>query len=332
VSIKRRDFITLLGGAAAWPLAARAQRPAVPVRRVGALIGWSESDPELRSYFAVFVEELARLGWADGGNVRIEHRWTNAQFDRITPLAKEIIELRPDAILSVTTPVTAALQRETSAIPIVFAVVSDPVGAGIIATLARPGGNITGFINTEESMGGKWLSLLKEIAPSIKRVAIMFNPDTAPGGGNYYLASFERAAQALAVEPISARVHSDAEIEAEIASLGRERAGLVIMTDSYTGVHRGTIISSAARHSVPTIMEAQDGARSGGLMSYGSDLRDLFRGAAGYTDRVLRGMKPQDLPVQLPTRLNLTINLKTARALGLTVPPTLLAIADEVIE
>ena len=257
--IQRREFITLLGGAAAtWPLAARAQRPAVPVRRVGALLGWSESDAELRSYFAVFIDELARLGWADGGNAHIEHRWTNAQLDRITPLAKEIIELRPDAILSVTTPVTAALQRETSTIPIVFAVVSDPVGAGIIATLQRPGGNITGFINTEESMGGKWLTLLKEIAPSINRVAIMFNPDTAPGAGNYYLASFERAAQASAVEPILARVHSDAEIEAEIASLGRERAGLVVMTDSYVSTHRGTIISLAARHGVPTIMEYQD--------------------------------------------------------------------------
>ena len=247
--------------------------------------------------------------------------------------AKELVELRPDVILAGTTPVTAALQRETSTIPIVFVLVSDPVGAGFVAGLPRPGGNITGFTNIEAAFGGKWLEMLKEIAPRVRRVAIMFNPDTAPGGGAYFLDPFEAAARSLAVEPITSRVRSDAEIEAVIASLGREQAGLVIMANSFMQVHQGTVISLAARNNVPAIgADLPIFAREGGLISYGSNFSDIFRRAAPYVDRILRGANPGDLPVQAPTKYELVINLKTAKALGLDVPLSLQQRADEVIE
>jgi putative ABC transport system substrate-binding protein len=237
--MKRREFITLLGGAAAWPMTARAQQPGA-MRRIGVLMGWSESDPEMRSRIDVLVQGLAQLGWVDGRNMRIEVRWTNGDSERAGVLAKDLVQLlQPDVILAGSTPATAALQRETRTIPIVFAVVSDPVGAGFVASLPRPGGNITGFINIEAAMGGKWLELLKEVVPRLRRVAIMFNPDTAPGGGSYFLGPFEAAARSLAVEPVAARVHSDAEIEAAITALGREQAGLVVMTDSFMSIHRG---------------------------------------------------------------------------------------------
>jgi putative tryptophan/tyrosine transport system substrate-binding protein len=227
------------------------------------------------------------------------------------------------------------LQRETSTIPIVFVLVSDPVGAGFVVGLARPGGNITGFTTNIEgaAFGGKWLEMLKEIAPRVTRVAIMFNPDTAPGGGAYFLGPFETAARSLTIEPITSRVRSDAEIETVIASLGREQAGLVIMADSFMLVHRGTVISQAARNHVPAIgADFPMFAREGGLLSYGSNLSDIFRRAAPYVDRILRGAKPGELPVQAPTKYELVINLKTAKALGLTIPDKLISIADEVIE
>jgi putative tryptophan/tyrosine transport system substrate-binding protein len=296
------------------------------------LMGISESDPENRGWFATFVEELARLGWIDGRNARIERRWTNADIKRTSALAKELLAGPPDVILAVSTPATAALHRETSIVPIVFAPVNDPVGAGFVASLARPGGNITGFTNTDAGFGGKWLGLLKEIAPGIKRAGILFNPDTAPGGGDFFLGSFEAAARALAVEPVTMRVRSDAEIEAAIAALGRERAGLVTMDDSFMAVHYATIISLSARNNVPAIYGSAEDSRDGGLISYGADVTDLFRRAAGYVDRILRGAKPADLPVQTPTKFLTTINLKTAKALGLDVPAELLAMADEVIE
>ena len=247
--MKRREFITLLGGAAAWPLAARAQQPN-RARRIAVMMGWSENEG-YRSWIAVFVQRLAQLGWADGRNVRIDIRWTNGDIDQARTFAKELVALEPDVILAATTPVTAALQRETRTIPIVFVVVSDPVGAGFVAGLPRPGGNITGFINTEAAMGGKWLELLKEIAPRLGRVALMFNPDTAPGGGSYFLAPFEAAARSLAVKTIMARVRSDAEIEAAITLLGGEQGGLVVMSDSFMAVRHRTLISAAIRNNVP---------------------------------------------------------------------------------
>ena len=295
------------------------------------LMGLSESDPEVRGFVAAFVEELARLGWIDGHNARIERRWTNADIKRANALAKELLAGPPDVILTVSTPATAALHRETSIVPIVFAPASDPVGAGFVASLSRPGGNITGFTQSDAGLGGKWLGLLKEIAPGIKRAGILFNPDTAPGGGDFFLSSFEAAARALTVEPVAMRVRSDAEIEAAIAALG-QRAGLVTMDDSFMGVHGLTIISSSARSNMPAIFFGDALVREGGLISYGPDYTDLFRRAAGYVDRILRGERPANLPVQTPTKFLTALNLKTAKALGLTVPPELLATADEVIE
>jgi len=330
--MRRRQFILLFCGAPiTWPRVARAQKPH-RVRRIGVLMGLSESNPEFRGFFATFVEELTRLGWIDGRNARIEQRWTNADIKRTSVLAKELLATSPDVMMVHSTPATAALHLETSTVPIVFAFVSDPVGAGFVASLARPGGNITGFTQTEAGLGGKWLGLLKEIAPGIKRAGILFNPDTAPGGGNLFLGSIEAAARALAVEPVTMRVRNDAEIETAIAALGRERAGLVTMDDSFMGVHYRTVISSSARNNVPAIFVTEGFVRDGGLISYGADYTDLFRRAAGYVDRILRGEKPADLPVQTPTKFLTAINLKTAKALGLDVPAELLAMADEVIE
>jgi ABC-type uncharacterized transport system substrate-binding protein len=331
--MKRRDFITMLGGAAvAWPMAARAQQPE-RVRRIAVLMGWSENNSEFHSWIDTFVQGLAQLGWGDSRNVQIDVRWSGGDLGRARIFAKEIVKLQPDVIFAATTPVTAALQEETRTIPIVFVIVSDPVGAGFVAGLPRPGGNITGFINVEAGMGGKWLEMLKEIAPRINRAALMFNPDTAPGGGTYFLRSFEAAAQSLAVEPIIIRVRSDAEIEAGVASLGREKAGLVVMTDAFMGNHQATVISATARNNVPAIgADLQSFAKEGGLLSYGANFPDIFRRAAPYVDRILRGANPADLPVQSPTKFELIINLRTAKALGLDVPPTLLARADEVIE
>jgi putative ABC transport system substrate-binding protein len=277
-----------------------------------------------------FKEELARLGWTDGRNVRFEQRWTT-DSNRASAFATELVAAQPDVIFCSTTMVTAALHRETSTIPIVFALVGDPVGAGFVAGLPRPGGNITGFTNNEAAMGGKWLSLLKEIAPGIKRAAFMFNPETAPDGGKYFVASFEAAAGSLGIEPVAMPVRSVAEIETAIAALGAEQSGLVEFSPFLVG-HAGTIISSTARHKVPAMFEAAPFARGGGLIGYGASLTDMFRRAAGYVDRILRGEKPADLPVQTPTKFEMAINLQTAKALGLNVPPSLLATADEVIE
>jgi len=245
--------------------------------------------------------------------------------------ARVLIASQPEVILSSTTPATAALQRGTTTIPIVFIVV-DPVRAGFVASLPRPGGNITGFRHTEPTFGGKWLNLLKEIVPRIKRAAIMFNPDTAPDRGNFFLDSFESAARSLAVEPVTVAVRSDGEIETAITALGREQAGLVMMDDAFMAVHYPAVISSTVANKVPSIFVAAAFARDGGLVSYGPDFKDIFRRAAGYVDRILRGENPADLPVQLPTKYETVINLKTANALGLTIPHNLLVLADEVIE
>jgi putative ABC transport system substrate-binding protein len=329
--IRRRDFITLLGGAATWPLAARAQQ-AERVRRVGMLMGWAENDSEYRVRVDAVVRALAQSGWIEGRTIRFDVRWTNADPGRAPALAKELVALQPDVLVAGTTHATAALQRETRTIPIVFASVSDPVGEGFVASLGRPGGNITGFINEESSLVGKQTELLKEIAPRLTRMAIMFNPDTAPGGGAYFLGSFEAAAKSLAVEPILARVKNDSDIEAAVALIGREQGGIVAMTDSFMSVHRGALVLAAARDRVPVVINILSAVREGGLISYGPDPHDIFQRVAPYIDRILRGAKPADLPVQVPTKFNLAINLRIAKAFGLTVPITLLGRADEVIE
>jgi putative tryptophan/tyrosine transport system substrate-binding protein len=328
--MRRREFIAGFGSAAAWPAVARAQQPA-GVRRIGVCLGWSERDPQFNSWLAAFVQELARLGWMDGVNVLIEQRWTNADIERAQPMAKELVALRPDVILTSTTPVTAAVQRETHSIPIVFTAVADPVGSGFVASLPRPGGNLTGFINIEGGTGGKWLEMLKEIEPGMRRAAAMFNPDTAPFA-RYFFGPIEAAAQALGVEAFITPVRSDAEIEAVITALGQEHGSLLVVTDSFMGVHRGTIIRAATRNKVPAIFEVAFFARDGGLLSFGPSYTDFFRRAAGYVDRILKGERPTDLPVQIPSKYELVINLRTAREFGLTVPNTLLVRADEVIE
>ena len=330
--MRRREFITLLGGAAAWPIAARAQQRGL-LRRIGVLMSWDESDPEIKTFFSSFMQGLAKSGWTDGGNVQMEVRWAGGNVDRLRMFAKELVDLQPDVILATSTPATAALQQATRAIPIVFAGISDPVGAGFVASLSRPGGNITGFINMEGAFGGKWLEVLKEIAPDIKRAAIMFNPDTAPAGGSYYLPSFDAAARKLKVEPIAARVRSVAEIETVITSLGREPGGsLVVMPDAFMETHRGQIILFAARNNVPTVYSLSVFARNGGLLSYGADRVDIFRRSASYVDLILRGAKPAELPVQLPFKYEMTVNAKTAKSLGLDVPLFFQQRADEVIE
>jgi putative tryptophan/tyrosine transport system substrate-binding protein len=330
--MRRREFIAGVAGVAAWPLAAGAQQPD-RMRRVGVLMAFDETDPEGKARLSAFTQGLAELGWTDGRNVRMEVRWDASTIDRTRMIAKELVALQPDVIFATTRAVTAAVQRETPTVPIVFAAVSDPVEEGFVASLPRPGGNITGFVNMEAGMGGKWLELLMEIAPGIKRVAIMFNPDTAPGGGSYHLPSFNAAARSLKVMPIAAPVHSDAEIETTITSLGHEPGGgLVCLPDAFTTLHRGPIVSLAARNNVPAVYSVSAFARDGGLLSYGPDPVDIFRRSASYVSRILRGEKPGDLPVQVPTKFEMAVNAKTPKALGLTVPQSILLRADEVIE
>jgi putative tryptophan/tyrosine transport system substrate-binding protein len=328
--IKRREFIAGLGSAAAVaPLAASAQQ-AERMRRIGVLFGGDENDPVAKREFSAFTQAFAGLGWTVGRNVRMELRWAGDDINRTRGLARELVSLQPDVILSSSTPATAALQRETGTIPIVFATGGDPVAGGVVPRLDRPSGNITGFATNEASLGGKWLELLSEIAPGLKRAAIMFNPDTAP---SVYMPSFETAARSLKVVPIITPVHGDAEIETAIIALGREPGGgLVVMPDAFTNVHRAPIISAAARNSVPAVYWGSDFARDGGLLSYGVDRVDNFRRAATYVDRILRGAKPAELPVQFPAKYEMVVNLKTAKALGLTVPQSILLSADEVIE
>jgi putative ABC transport system substrate-binding protein len=329
--IGRRDFITLLGGAAAgWPLAARAQQDD-RVRRIGVLVPGGENDPLWKPGLSAFTQALADLGWTDGRNVRIDPRWFGGDINRIRALAQELVGLRPDIIVTVTTPATAAVQRETRTIRIVFATVADPVASGIVPRLDRPGGNTTGFANFEASLAGKWLELLSEIAPGLKRAAIMFNPDTNPV--SIYMPAFETAARSLKVEAITAPVHDEVEIETAITALGREPGGgLVVLSGGFMLARRAPIISAAARNNVPAIYNTSGFAKDGGLISYGPDPVDGFRRAATYVDRILRGAKPGDLPVQLPTKYEMAVNLKTAKALGLTIPAILQATADEVIE
>jgi putative ABC transport system substrate-binding protein len=331
ICLRRREFIAALGGAAAaWPVVVRAQQ-GDRVRRIGVLMGNDENDPLGKLQLSAFIQSLAGLGWTDGRDLRIELRRHGGDINRIRALAQELVGLQPDVILASSTPVTVAVQRETRTIPIVFASVSDPVASGIVARLDRPSGNVTGFSNLEATLGGKWLELLSEIAPGFKRAAIMFNPDTAPVSA--LMPSLETAGRLLKLVPIIAPVHSDAEIETAIIALGREPGGgLVVMPDTFMVAHRAPIISAAARNNVPAVYPQSDFARDGGLLSYGGDTVDILRRAATYVDRILRGAKPGDLPVQFPTKYEMLLNLKTAKALGLTVPLTLQAIADEIIE
>jgi putative ABC transport system substrate-binding protein len=326
----RRDFITLLGGAVARPLAAGAQQ-GERMRHIGVLMPGDENDPVRKDRLYAFTQALAELGWSDGRNVRMDLRWYGDDNNRIRALAQELVGLRPDIIATVGAPAAAAVQMETRTIPIVFATVGDPVAQRIVARLNQPGGNITGFALYEPTLGGKWLELLSEVAPGLKRAAIMFNPDTAAVSA--YMPPLDTAARSLKLALTIAPVHSDVEIETTIVALGREPGGgLVVIPDVFMTAHPAPIISAATRNNIPAVYPHSDYPRDGGLLSYGPDLVDNYRRAGTYVDRILRGEKPGDLPVQFPTKFEMVVNLKTAKALGLTVPPSILLRATEVIE
>jgi ABC-type uncharacterized transport system substrate-binding protein len=327
--IRRREFIAGLGGAAAWPLAARAQ-PDERQRNIGVLVPYDENDLVAKTRVATFAQALADLGWIEGRTLRVNLRWAGGDINRIRAFAQELVGLQPNVIVASGTLPIAALQRETQTIPIVMTNVADAIGGGFVPALNRPGGNITGFSLLEPSLGGKWLELLSEIAPGLKRVAIMFNADAA--AISMYMPAFETAARSLKIEPVVAPIHSDAEIETAINAFGCEPGHGLVVPPGGMFVHRVPLVSAAARNKVPAVYWLSDIVRGGGLLSYGVDLVDIYRRAATYVDRILRGEKPGDLPVQLPTRFETAVNRKTAKALGLSVPPSILLRADEVIE
>jgi ABC-type uncharacterized transport system substrate-binding protein len=330
--MKRREFITLLGGAA---VAASGPARAQPhrVRHVGILMGYAEDDPDTQARINAFKEAFEQFGWKDGHDVAFTYRFGVGEMGRIRDHARELVEAKPDLIVCETTPTLRALADQTTTIPIVFVSVTDPVSNGFVAELARPGGNITGFTNFEATMGGKWIELLKKMVPSSTRFGVIFNPDTAPGGGGFFLNSLAASAPSLQAEVLSFPVRGDDEIERAIAGLAAAPGScLIVMLDVSMAVHRPAIIAQAATHRVPTLFPWRFGATDGGLVAYGVDVVDLHRRAAAYVDRILKGARPADLPVQQPTKFELVINLKTAKALGIEVSPTLLATADEVIE
>jgi putative ABC transport system substrate-binding protein len=330
--MRRRDFITLLGGAAAtWPLAARAQQG---VRRIGVLLGNSEGDTQAVAGLAAFSSALSGFGWTEGRNLHVEYRWSAADVGRMQAFAKELVSLKPDLLVANSTAVTAALQRETKTIPIVFESISDPVGSGFVESLPHPGGNITGFINIEGSVAGKWIDILKDIVPGASAAAFLYNPVTAPYF-KIYLEPFEVAARSGGIESMGVAVRTTEDIERVVASLSdRSGAGLVMSPDPFlqTKHNLDLVIALAARHRVPAIYPFRFIVASGGLISYGVDNIDLFRRSASYVDRILKGAKPADLPVQLPTKFELAVNLRTAKALGLNLSREFLLLADEVIE
>jgi putative ABC transport system substrate-binding protein len=330
--MRRRQFIALLGGAAsAWPLAARAQQPE-RVRRVGVLMQLAESDPEGQARLAAFHAALQKLGWKPGDNLQIDYRWGTSSDERASAVATELLNFAPDVILAISTVSVRAMQKATRSVPIVFTTVIEPVAQGFVASLAHPGGNTTGFSYLESSIGGKWLDLLREIAPQVTRVAVMFSPQRGPYGVE--IANFaQAAAQNSAVQFVDAQVFEPADIEPVMTTLAREPGGgLIVSPDALTVTHWKVIVDVAARHGLPAIYAERKSTAAGGLMSYGANYVEQFRQAATYVDRILRGAKPADLPVQQPSKFDLVINLKTAKALGLEVPPTLLGRADEVIE
>jgi len=327
--MRRRDFIASLGATAAWPVVTRAQQPE-QMRRVGFLTAVAESNPLGRASFAAFRQELNRLGWMDGRNVRIDVRWA-AGTDRVGIYAAQLVSLKPDVILASGGVAVRAVQRETPDIPIVFAAVTDPVGLGLVESLARPGGNVTGFANFEQSEGGKLLEALKELVPDMARAAHITDPGNL--SSPVHVSAFENAARSLAVAPIVFRVRNGSEIERAIGTFAQEpNGGLVFTNETVSSENLELIIALAARHRLPAAYGDRAFVTEGGLMSYGNDRRDNYRGAASYVDRILRGAKPADLPVQQPVRFHFAVNLKTAKTLGLAVPPSLLGRADEVIE
>jgi putative tryptophan/tyrosine transport system substrate-binding protein len=318
--MRRREFIAMLGGAAAWPLSAHAQQPE-RIRRIGVLMAHPENDPEYQSYLSAFRQELAERGWKEARNIKIDSRW-GALDDPETRerSARELLVLKPDLLLTQNTPPTASMLHLTRTVPVVFLVVTDPVGSGFVKSLASPGGNATGFTIMEPSMGGKWLELLKEIAPQVRRVAFLFNPATAPYV-DVYLNPFKSAAAALSLEGITAPVREEAEIETIFASqASTPNTGLVLIPDGFLNVHRSKITSLAAKYRLPAVYPWRYFAELGGLLSYGADQRDEFRLAATYVDRILKGEKPGDLPVQAPAKFELVINLKTAKTLAANLP------------
>jgi putative ABC transport system substrate-binding protein len=330
--MRRREFITLLGGAAAArPLAVRAQQPN-RIRQIGVLMGIAANDPVAKTRIAAFEKDLQELGWVFGRDIEIQYRWGAGDTDLTQAYAQELIGMQPDVILAHTNTGMAALHRETSAVPIVFVMVSDPIGMHYVDSMSRPGRNVTGFTPFEPSLGGKWLSLLKEIAPSVEHVGLLFNPE-AGNNASAFVQPIEAAAPAFGIKSIVSPQRETAEIERIISTLSQlPNSGLIFLPDAFTAAHRETIVALVARHRVPAIYPLRSFCTAGGLMSYGIDVGELFRQAASYVDRILRGTPPGELPVQAPTKYDLVINLKTAKALGLEVPPTLLARADEVIE
>jgi putative ABC transport system substrate-binding protein len=329
--VTRRDFITLLGGGATWPFAVSAQQPK-PMRRVVFLHALAENDPEVLARVAAFQQGLEALGWAENHNIRIEHRYSGGDFARIDAYTAEIVSSVPDMVVATSTPIIIALKQATGTIPIVFSVLNDPVGQGFVASLSHPGGNITGFTFIDFPLIGKWLELLKEIAPDTRRIAFVFNPQSTPFYPRF-LREFGAAPASLAVELSPIQLRDETEIEAVITALAREPGGgLILAPDIYLNTHRQLIMALAARLRLPAIFGFRQFVREGALISYGPDTTDIVRRTASYVDRILKGEKPANLPVQAPTKYELVINLKTAKALGLSVPDTVLARADEVIE
>jgi putative tryptophan/tyrosine transport system substrate-binding protein len=330
--MRRREFITLLGGALADQAIPANAQELVRVRTVAALMGFA-NDAEAKARTEAFEQGLESEGWSLGQNLRIEYRYAEGDSARMQAFAKELVELKPDCILAQSTPVAAALMQATRTIPIVFVAVSDPIGSAFVASMARPGGNITGFTVLQASIAGKYLEILKEMVPQLARAAIMYNPNSVPDGGKFFSRPFIESATKLKVRPITAEVHDQSEIENAVMKLGRESgSGLILVPDNFMSVHRDLIISLTAQFRIPAVYPYRYFAEAGGLVSYGVDAIDQFRRASEYVSRILRGAKPADLPVQAPTKFELVINLRTAKALGLVIPRILLAGAEQVIE